>query len=94
MISCIALGAGVDFAIHLGMRARSVGGEEPGREAVRQLGGVVLVSSIQLAVAFGVLRASTMPPLQQFGVGLGLGLVGAALGALWFIPWMLRKIAR
>ncbi len=90
MISCIALGAGVDFAIHLGLRARAVGGAEPGREAVRDLGGVVLVSSIQLALAFCVLRASNMPPLQQFGIGLGLGLVGAALGALWFTPWLLR----
>ncbi|MGB1698901.1 MAG: efflux RND transporter permease subunit [Nannocystaceae bacterium] len=91
MISCIALGAGVDFAIHLGLRARAVGGAEPGRDAVRDLGGVVLVSSIQLALAFCVLRASTMPPLQQFGIGLGLGLVGAALGALWFTPWLLRR---
>lgn len=94
MISCIALGAGVDFAIHLGMRAKSVGGDDRGREAVRQLGGVVLVSSIQLAVAFGVLRASTMPPLQQFGIGLGIGLVGAALGALWFIPWLMGRSGR
>ena len=91
MISCIALGAGVDFAIHLGLRARAVGGDEPGREAVRDLGGVVLVSSIQLALAFCVLRASNMPPLQHFGIGLGLGLVGAALGALWFTPWLLRR---
>lgn len=86
MVTNIALGAGVDFAIHLGVRARQSTGPEPGREATDALGGVILVTGVQLAVAFLVLLASEMPPLQQFGVGLAIGLMGASTGAVWLTP--------
>nr|WP_255215981.1 MMPL family transporter [Pseudenhygromyxa sp. WMMC2535] len=89
MITCIALGAGVDFAIHLGFRARQYehGG---GERAVRELGAVVVISAVQLALAFTVLLWSQMPPLQEFGVGLAIGLIGAALGAVWLTPLLIR----
>ncbi|MCA9710379.1 MAG: MMPL family transporter, partial [Myxococcales bacterium] len=86
MVACIALGAGVDFAIHLGVRARGSQASHPGREATDALGGVILATGVQLAVAFLVLLASEMPPLQQFGVGLAVGLMGAATGAVWLTP--------
>lgn len=82
MVACIALGTGVDFAIHLGVRARDVGGQA----ATDALGGVILVTGLQLALAFLVLLASEMPPLRQFGVGLAIGLLGAAAGAVWLTP--------
>jgi len=91
MVTNIALGAGVDFAIHLGVRARESRGPEPGREATDALGGVILVTGVQLAVAFLVLLASEMPPLQQFGVGLAIGLMGAATGAVWLTPRLYRR---
>jgi uncharacterized protein len=89
MVSCIALGAGVDFAIHLGYRARSY--NEPGRgeRAVRELGAVIVISAVQLSLAFLVLMFSEMPPLQQFGIGLAIGLLGAALGAVWLTPMLI-----
>jgi predicted RND superfamily exporter protein len=86
MISCIAVGAGVDFAIHLNFRARQHHGREAGRRAVDEIGVVTLISALQLACAFLVLLASELAPLRHFGVGLGVGLVGAALGACWFAP--------
>lgn len=89
MVSCIALGAGVDFAIHLGVRARTRGGD--GQAAVDELGTVVLITGVQLALAFLVLLASQMPPLRQFGVGLAIGLLVAAAGAVWFTPRLFRK---
>lgn len=82
MVACIALGAGVDFAIHLGIRARIVGGQA----ATDALGGVIMVTGLQLALAFMVLVASEMPPLRQFGIGLAIGLLGAAAGAVWLTP--------
>jgi hypothetical protein len=94
MVSCIALGAGVDFAIHLGVRARRASSEEPGREAADALGVVVLITGVQLALAFLVLLASQMPPLRQFGVGLAAGLLMAAVGAVWFTPQLYRKRPR
>lgn len=90
MVSCIALGAGVDFAIHLGFRARQYEGPDAGRRAVDELGSVVLISAVQLALAFSVLGLSELLPLQDFGIGLAVALVGAALGAVWFTPALLR----
>jgi predicted RND superfamily exporter protein len=91
MVTCIAVGAGVDFAIHLSVRARASTGPDPGREAADELGGVVLVTGLQLAAAFLVLLASVMPPLRQFGVGLAIGLLCAAAGAVWFAPALFRR---
>lgn len=89
MVSCIALGAGVDFAIHLGVRARAEGGD--GKAAVDALGGVVLITGVQLAVAFLVLLASRMPPLREFGTGLAIGLLVAAAGAVWLTPRLFKR---
>jgi predicted RND superfamily exporter protein len=93
MITCIALGAGVDFAIHLGYRARSYAEKGRGQRAVRELGAVMVISAVQLAMAFLVLLLSEMPPLQEFGIGLAIGLVGAAFGAVWFTPMLIRDPA-
>jgi predicted RND superfamily exporter protein len=90
MISCIAIGAGVDFAIHLGFRARQFSGPARGERAVEDIGVVTLISALQLAFAFLVLVASEMAPLREFGIGLAIGLVGAALGACWLVPWLYR----
>jgi len=90
MISCIAVGAGVDFAIHLGFRARSFTGADAGQRAVDEIGVVTLISALQLACAFAVLLASELAPLREFGIGLAIGLVGAALGACWLVPWLYR----
>ncbi len=89
MVSCIALGAGVDFAIHLGFRARSYTEKRRGERAVRELGAVIVISAVQLSLAFLVLMFSEMPPLQQFGIGLAIGLLGAALGAVWLTPMLI-----
>ena len=94
MITCIALGAGVDFAIHLGFRARSYTEAGRGARAVNELGAVVVISAVQLALAFSVLLLSEMPPLQEFGIGLAIGLVGAALGAVWLTPVLIRDPAK
>jgi predicted RND superfamily exporter protein len=51
---------------------------------------VTLISALQLALAFLVLVASEMAPLREFGIGLAIGLVGAALGACWLVPWLYR----
>lgn len=90
MISCIAIGSGVDFAIHLGFRARGFTGPDRGQRAVDEIGVVTLISALQLALAFAVLMASEMAPLREFGIGLAIGLVGAALGACWLVPWLYR----
>jgi len=90
MISCIAIGAGVDFAIHLGFRARTFTGPDSGQRAVEEIGVVTLISALQLACAFAVLLASELAPLREFGIGLAIGLVGAALGACWLGLWLYR----
>jgi len=90
MVSCIAVGAGVDFGIHLLWRARRYDGPDAGDRAVGGLGFVMLVSAATLAAAFLVLTASTMPPIREFGLGLAIGLTGAAFGAVWLVPVLCR----
>lgn len=90
MVSCIAVGAGVDFAIHLLFRARRYPGAGSGERAVREIGAVLLISALQLSAAFLVLLDSGMAPLRDFGVGLAIGLLGAGLGACWLIPALTR----
>ena len=94
MVSCVAMGAGVDFAIHLSVRARAATSAAAGTEAVQELGGVAIVTGLQLAAAFAVLLASGMPPLRQFGGGLAIGLVVAAVGAVWLAPILFDRRAR
>lgn len=94
MISCIAVGAGVDFAIHLNFRARTYTTPDAGARAVDDIGVVTLISALQLAAAFLVLLASEMAPLRDLGLGLAIALVGAALGACWFAPWLARPGVR
>jgi predicted RND superfamily exporter protein len=91
MVSCIAMGAGVDFAIHLSVRARESTGPDPGGEAVHELGGVAIATGVQLGAAFLVLLASEMPPLREFGVGLAIGLIFAAGSAVAFAPILFRR---
>lgn len=91
MVSCIALGAGVDFAIHLGIRARGLGGDDGGERATDELGGVIGMAGLQLAMAFCVLLASTMPPLRQLGSGLAIALMLAAIGSVWLTPRLYRR---
>jgi len=90
MVSCIAVGAGVDFAIHLLFRARRYPGPESGERAVREIGAVLLISAFQLSAAFLVLLDSGMAPLRDFGIGLAIGLLGAGLGACWLVPELTR----
>jgi predicted RND superfamily exporter protein len=47
---------------------------------------VVIATGFQLALAFCVLGMSSMPPLRDFGFGLAIALLGAALGAVWLTP--------
>lgn len=102
MVSCIALGAGVDFAIHLGIRARALNQASPskgvgepdrdgGERATDELGGVIGMAGLQLALAFCVLLASTMPPLRQLGSGLAIALMLAAIGSVWLTPRLYRR---
>lgn len=92
MVSCIAVGAGVDFAIHLLFRAKRFPGPDSGERAVREIGAVLLISALQLSAAFLVLLDSGMAPLRDFGIGLAVGLLGAGLGACWLIPALTRRL--
>ncbi len=91
MVSCIAVGAGVDFAIHLLFRAKRFPGPDSGERAVKEIGAVLLISALQLSAAFLVLLDSGMAPLRDFGIGLAIGLLGAGLGACWLIPALTRR---
>ena len=49
------------------------------------------MAGLQLAMAFCVLLASTMPPLRQLGGGLAIALLLAATGSVWLTPRLYRR---
>lgn len=85
MFAAIAIGVGVDFAVHTIDRLRVHIRQEgmPLKEAILELypttGRALLFNLFAVALGFGVLATSSTPPLQQFG-----SLVAVAVGAAFF----------
>jgi uncharacterized protein len=77
MIAAIALGIGVDYAIHFLWRRRRRG--ESLRETAAKVGPSIASNALQVAAGFSVLALSDMVPMQRFGLLVAMTmLIGAA----------------
>lgn len=92
MFAAIAIGLGVDFAIHSLDRLRTLIREQglDYADAVRELfpttGRALLFNLLALACGFGVLMSSKVPPLQNFGLLVAVAVVTSFLISLTAMP--------
>jgi len=94
LIGSIAIGLGVDYAIHVseryGHELDSHGDPDRALEAsVVGTGGALLGSAVTTAGGFGVLAFALVPTMQQFGVITALTLVFAFVASVLVLPSML-----
>ena len=95
MFAGIALGIGLDFAIHLATAYRQrLSQGMPAREALRSTleltGPAVCVSAASITAGFSVLMLSEIAPNVQLGVMICLCLLTCAVTTLLLIPSLLR----
>ena len=91
VLPVLLVGLGVDFAIHLTARYREELGAgwevRPGAQRATATVGIALVlATVTTAVGFLTNVANPIPPLKDFGILAALGIVGAFLITLTFVP--------
>ena len=99
LVGSIAIGLGVDYAIHVSERFGHEidAGRSPGAaldRTVRGTGGALLSSAITTAGGFGVLTFSLLPGLRQFGFVLAVGIIYALIASVFVLPSLLALWAR
>jgi predicted RND superfamily exporter protein len=99
MFAGIALGIGLDFAIHLTTAYREklrqgIPAGEALRSTLELTGPAVCVSAASITAGFSVLMLSEIAPNVQLGVMICLCLVTCAVTTLLLIPSLLRLTAR
>lgn len=95
MFSAMAIGLGVDFAIHLTERYRSLGPARPSgeklREALAVTGPAISTSALGLAGGFGVMMLSRVPAVERLGFLVLASLVTCFLSTLVLLPLILDR---
>ena len=98
MFAAIAIGLGVDFAIHTLDRLRALLGERgmKYRQAIAILfattGRALLFNLLALALGFGVLMSSSVPPLQDFGLLVAVAVATSFVASLTVLPALIGLI--
>ena len=95
MLSSIILGIGVDYTIHLHAafdRARcSKAHGDALRDAYASTGKAVLWNTVVIVLGFSILALSKMPPTQQLGVTVSLGILTSLLASFVVLPVLLGR---
>jgi predicted RND superfamily exporter protein len=93
LIGSIAVGLGVDYAIHMSERfsheLEDNDVETALEESVVGTGGALLGSAATTAGGFGVLAFAIVPVMQQFGLLIALTLVAAFVASVLVLPSLL-----
>lgn len=84
MISAIALGVGVDYAIHFLWRRKRRG--ESLEQTAETIGPSIASNATQVAAGFSVLAISDMIPMQRFGLLVAMAMVLSALATFILLP--------
>jgi predicted RND superfamily exporter protein len=85
MLASIALGVGLDYAIHVLWRHRPSDPDEASAAA----GPAVAISAIEVTGGFGVLAFASIAPVARFGLLTAETLLVAALATLVLLPALL-----
>ncbi|RME29859.1 MAG: RND family transporter [Deltaproteobacteria bacterium] len=89
--SSVAVGVGIDYAIHFihrfqMERTRPSGWEEATIRSMRTSGVAVSLNALVVAAGFGVLMASSFGGVAQMGLLIALTMITSAFGALTVLP--------
>ncbi|GMV40211.1 MAG: hypothetical protein AMXMBFR64_19270 [Myxococcales bacterium] len=96
MISAIAVGVGIDYAVHLLWKHEvpDPAGEEAALAAsLRATGWGIIINTLAVTVGFAVLLASTVVPMRRFGILTAACMVVSAVGTLLLVPALTRWVA-
>ncbi|WP_135805811.1 efflux RND transporter permease subunit [Halorussus marinus] len=94
IIAGIAIGIGVDYAVHISERFLDELGGAPSAVAalettVAGTGGALLASAVTTAAGFGVLLLALVPSLQRFGLVTGTSIAFAFVSSVVVLPSLL-----
>jgi uncharacterized protein len=95
MISSIAFGVGIDYAIHFiwaYRRRLDEGGRQAGMHALDTAGPSIVVNALEVGLAFGVLAFGTVAPMSRFGLLTGEVMLLAASATLFLLPPLLWRL--
>ncbi len=82
MLASIALGVGIDYAIHFLWRYRETGADD----AMRTTGRAIIINAVEITAGFIVLAAASLVPMSNFGILTAVTLLVAALATLILMP--------
>jgi len=98
MFAAIAIGVGVDFAVHTVDRLKYLLKEKrlPIQQAYvefyKSAGRALLFNLLALALGFGVLMTSSVPPLSKFGFLVAVAVFVSFIGSLTLLPALIYLI--
>lgn len=95
MISSIALGVGIDYAIHYFWSYRAhlqQGPEAADRSATEVTAPAIVVNALEVGLAFGLLMFGTVAPMARFGILTGGTMLLAAAATLLLLPLLIRRV--
>lgn len=98
MFAAIAIGVGVDFAVHTVDRLKYLLKEKglPVQQAYlefyKSAGRALLFNLLALALGFGVLMTSSVPPLSKFGFLVAVAVLVSFIGSLTLLPALIYLI--
>ncbi len=98
MFAAIAIGIGVDFAVHTVDRLKFLLNEQglPIKQAYSEFyksaGRALLFNFLALALGFSVLMTSSVPPLSQFGFLVAVAVSVSFIGSLTLLPAIILLI--
>ena len=97
MFAAVAIGLGIDLAIHMVARARKAERMALDTDArimyvYQSTGRAVLFNATAVGLGFGILALSAAPPIRMFGILVATAIVGAFLAALTVLPALLKVV--
>lgn len=92
MFAAIAIGVGVDFAVHTVdrlkylLKEKQLSVSEAFNEFYKSAGRALLFNFLALALGFSVLMTSSVPPLNQFGFLVAVAVLVSFIGSMTLLP--------
>ncbi|MBB6092475.1 hypothetical protein HNQ60_001353 [Povalibacter uvarum] len=98
MFASVAIGLGIDFAIHMISRARKAKARFADVDAqvmyvYQSTGRAVLFNAVAVGIGFSIVTLSAAPPIRMFGVLVSIAIVGAFVAALTVLPALLKLVS-